>query len=203
MGSGGCHIPISWKDHSAHASVNTTRIFNLWHCQPVPSHCAFGSGAVGRKVSSSMKSLVWVTGGIPHLCLSPVLPSEHLLQTWRGWGAAAVTHSRSAESNVSLPIFLQARRPSALHPISPAKSRCPACEVTINHYGDCCKVTSLGLVFQLSTKQQVLGSFLESGVFSHCCAVPEGKTRFFPSQLSVGALARCLGGISPHANGGF
>lgn len=72
---------------------------------------------VGRKVSSSMKLLVWVTGGIPHLCLSPVLPSEHLLQTWRGWGAAAVTHSRSAELNVSLPIFLQARRPSALHPI--------------------------------------------------------------------------------------
>lgn len=33
---------------------------------------AFGSGAVGREVSSSMKSFVWVTGGILHRRLGPV-----------------------------------------------------------------------------------------------------------------------------------
>lgn len=54
-----------------------------------------------------------------------------------------------------------------LHPISPAKSGCPVSEGTINHYGDCCKVTNLGLVFQLSTKQQVLGGFLEGAFFFH------------------------------------
>lgn len=42
----------------------------------------------------------------------------------------------------------------------------PCLQITINHYGDCCKVTNLGLVFQLSTKQQVLGGFLESFLFT-------------------------------------
>lgn len=81
---------------------------------------ALGSGVVGREASSSMKSLVWVTGGILHLCFSPVLAPEHLPQTRRGCRAAVGAQGRAAQPNVSLLGLLL-----LLHPDSPCRVTLP------------------------------------------------------------------------------
>lgn len=89
---------------------------------------AFGSGVAGREASSAMKSLVWVTGGNLHLCLSACWH----LNTFPRAGEAVGAQGRSAQPDESLPgLFL------LLQPIPPAKSCCPVCRDVINHFGDC------------------------------------------------------------------